>query len=119
MTDGEGASRIQPTWPLVLPDKFIGDDNFDHWISHFESVSVLNKCTDNDKLLRLHVRLTRKAHEALDQLPHKTQGSYATVKKALQERFKLESKCMLYKAKFETWRKKSTEMWGDFGDDLC
>ena len=65
MTDGVGESRIQPTRPLVLPDRFTGDDNFDHWISHFESVSTVNKWTEDDKLLWLRIRLTGKAHVAL------------------------------------------------------
>ena len=112
MTDGEGASRIQPTWPLVLPGTFTGDNDFDHWISHFESVSSMNKWTDDDKLLWLQVRLTGKAHMALGQMSHETQGSYATVKKALQERFEPESKRMLYKTEFETRRKKSAEKCG-------
>jgi len=118
MSDTEGASRTQPMRPFVLSDPFSGDDNFDHWISHFESVSAVNKWTDDYKLLWLQVRLTGKAHVAFDQLPHETQGSYANAKKALQERFGPESKRMLYKAEFETRRKKSTETWENFGYDL-
>ena len=118
MTDGEGASRIQPTRPLVLPDMFTGDDNFDHWISHFESVSTVNKWTDDDKLLWLRVRLTGR-HSGTWSTVSREPRSYTTVKKALQERFELESKRMLYKAEFETRRKKSAETWADFGDDLC
>ena len=114
----EERSRSQPTRPLVLPDTFTGDDNFDHWISHFESVSAVNQWTDADKLLWLRVRLTGKAHVALDQLPHEIQQSYSNVKKALRERFEPESKRMLYKAEFETRRKKASETWADFADDL-
>ena len=108
----------QPTRPLVLPEIFTGEGNFDHWISHFESVSAVNKWSDGDKLLWLRVRLTGKAHMAFDQLAHETQESYATAKKALQERFEPESKRMLYKAEFESRKKKKLESWADFGDDL-
>jgi len=72
MSDTEGASHTQPTRPLVLPDPFSGDDNFDHWISHFESVSAVNKWTDDDKLHWLRVRFSGKAHVAFNQLPHET-----------------------------------------------
>ena len=51
MSEDEVPRNQLPTGPLVLPDTFSGDDNFDHWISHFESVSVVNKWTENDNLL--------------------------------------------------------------------
>jgi len=78
--------------PVVLPETFTGADNFDHWISHFESVAAVNKWNDDDKLLWLRVRLTGKAHMALTQLSHKIQQSYSKIKKALLERFEPESK---------------------------
>ena len=51
-------------------------------------------------------------------MAHETQESYATAKKALQERFEPESKRILYKAEFESRKKKKLESWADFGDDL-
>jgi len=55
---------------------------------------------------------------ALDQLPYETQQSYSGVKKALRERFEPDSKRMLYKAEFDTRKKRTSETWADFGDDL-
>ena len=66
----------------------------------------------------LRVRLTGKAHVALDQLPHETQQSYSGVKKVLRERFEPDSKSMLYKAEFDTRKKRTSETWANFGDDL-
>ena len=40
-----------------------------------------------------------------------------TAKKALQEQSEPEIKYMCYKAKFETWKKKS-QSWADYSDDL-
>ena len=93
--------------PVVLPEIFTGEGNFDDWISHFESVAAVNKWSDGEKLLWLKVRLTGKVHVAFNQLAHETKESYVTARKALQERFKPESKCMLYKAEFETRRTKN------------
>ena len=104
LDDGEH----QQTCPLVLPEIFTGEGNFDYWISYFESVAVVNKWNDNDKLLWLRVRLTGKAHVAFDQLAHKMQESYETTKNAMRERFEPKSKRMLYKAEFESWKKKKT-----------
>ena len=44
-------------------------------------------------------------------LPNDAHESYASLKAALKERFKP-------KAEFESHRKRSTETWGDFGDEL-
>ena len=51
LDDGEH----QQMRPLVLPEIFTGEGNFDYWISHFESVAVVNKWNDNNKLLWLRV----------------------------------------------------------------
>ena len=40
-------SSLHNLGPVVLPDTFTGDGNFDHWINHFENVSVVNKWNDN------------------------------------------------------------------------
>ena len=59
--------------PLVLPEVYSGEGDFDNWISHFKSVSAVNGWTDGDNLLWIRVRLTGKAHVAYTQLPHVTQ----------------------------------------------
>ena len=87
-------------------------------ISHFESVTAVNKWSDCEKLPWLRVRLTGKAHVAFDQLTPEAQQSYATAKQALQELFEPESKRMLYKAEFNTRKKQKSESWADFSDDL-
>ena len=57
-------------------------------------------------------------HAAYTQLSHKTQGSYATTKEALSQRFELPSKWQLYKVEFKSRQKQGKESWVDFGDDL-
>ena len=116
----DGAGRQSTTRPLamVLPEKFDGTGNFEEWISHFESIAAINKWGEEEKSLWIRVRLTQKAHVALTRLPSDTIQTYEVIKKALKERFELSSKQEVYKAEFESRRKRKTESWGDFGDEL-
>ena len=93
--DGERstAPRDQcPKHPLLIPDPFDGETNFDEWISHFENVAELNGWTDKEKLSWLKVRLISKAHMSFNNLAHVVQQSYSTVKIVLQNRFEPDSK---------------------------
>ena len=60
----EANPTTQRSRPLVLPEVFSGEGDFDEWISHFESVSAVNGWTDNENLLWIRVKLTGKAHVA-------------------------------------------------------
>ena len=73
--------------PLVLPEVFNGDRQFNVWVSHLECVAAVNGWGDKDKLLLLRVRLTGRDHMAYNHLAHETQGDYSATKAALRERF--------------------------------
>ena len=55
--------------PVIAPEAYNGEGSSTDWIHHFESVAALNKWKDEDKVLWLHVRLTKKAQTAFKQLP--------------------------------------------------
>ena len=99
--EGEGHGNQRPICPLVLPETFNGEGDFDEWISHFEDVADLNGWSDGDKLRWLKVRLVGKAHVAFNRLAHETQQSYATAKQTLHNRFEPDSKQELYKVELE------------------
>ena len=101
------ASGTSRSRPLVLPEVFNGDGQFDDWVSHFESLAAVNGWGDEDKLLWLRVRLTGKAHVAYNRLAHETQGNYSATKAALRERFEPPSKRQLYKVEFESRRSRA------------
>ena len=46
----ESHGNQRPIRPLVLPETFDGEGDFDEWISHFEDVADLNGWSDGDKL---------------------------------------------------------------------
>ena len=70
------------------------------------------------KLKWLRVRLTGWVQKALHRLPEEARASYRALTKALQERFEPKSRMTRYQAEFETRRKKPSEGWADFAEDL-
>ena len=42
-------SRQPPMCPVVLPERFDGTGNFEEWISHFESILVINNWNGEEK----------------------------------------------------------------------
>lgn len=104
--------------PVVLPDTFNGEANWDQWIFHFESVAEVNEWTAEQKIKWLKVRLTGRAQSAFLHLSSEVRGNYERAKKSLRERFEPESRRNRYEAEFQTRRRKKTESWADFAEDL-
>eukprot|EP00731_Ephydatia_muelleri_P006029 Em0003g277a len=104
--------------PLVLPDSFSGEGKWSQWIYHFENVAEVNEWEDAKRVLWLKVRLTGRAQIAYQQLSDITRANYGDTKKALKERFEPASQTARYLAEFENRRKKKTEGWADFAEDL-
>jgi len=97
---------------------YSGLSSWEEWIMHFENVSAVNEWTGDQKLQWLKVRLTSRAQTAFQRLAGETQQSYERAKAALQERFEPKSWQSRYQAEFQTRRKKRSETWADFADDL-
>jgi len=105
--------------PVLLPDKFDGNQNFDDWVSHFECISKINGWNDDQKVLWLRVCMAVKAHMAYNRFSHEIQNSYGLMRATLKERFEPASKRDPYKIQLESRTKCEEENWADFGDDLC
>ena len=104
--------------PVVLPDTFTGEAGWDDWICHFENVADVNGWTNAQKLKWIKVRLTGRAQKAFQRLSAEARADYKEAKKALKARFEPESKKTRYQAEFQTRRKKKSENWADFVEDL-
>ena len=104
--------------PLVLPDTFDGDKNYEEWMYHFENVAAVNGWDEDAKLLWLKVRLAGKAQTTYQKFTDDVKRSYAESKKALKARFEPESRKERYRAEFQTRRRKKEENWADFADGL-
>ena len=103
---------------VVLPEPFNGEASWEEWKLHFEDVAAVNEWTDDQKLKWLRVRLTGRAQKAFHRLPEEAQATYEGATIALQERFEPKSRKTRYQAEFETRRKKRSEGWADFAEDL-
>ena len=106
------------TKPLIVPEPFSGEGNWEDWIDHFESVAAVNKWEDADKLLWLRVRMTGRAQKAYKNLPEAAKGAYKECKEALQARFEPASKKDLYLTEFYARKKRKTEDWASLAEDI-
>jgi len=104
--------------PVITPDAFDGDNGWDEWIGHFNSVSRVNEWNDRTKLLWLEVRLVGKARKAWNRLTTEQKNNYDSAVVALRRRFEPESRRDLYAAEFQTRGRKPNESWGELADNL-
>ena len=104
--------------PVVLPEPFNGNSSWEQWDYHFQNVAAVNEWDDDDKLKWLKVRLTGRAQIAFQRLPEDTRNDYDEATKALKERFEPKSRKSRYQAELQSRRKKKTESWADFAEDL-
>lgn len=104
--------------PLVLPETYSGEGEFSEWIVHFENVAAVNGWSEEAKLVWLKVRLTGRAQTAYQHLPRDARTSYEESKKALTNRFEPASRKARYQAEFHSRRKRRSEAWADYAEDL-
>ena len=98
-----------------MANRRIGDE----WLSHFESVAVVNKWeTEAEKMKWLWVHLTGKAQTAFMKLSDAARENYGECVKALKKRFAPDSRKDLHVAELNTRTKRREEDWASFGDSL-
>ena len=104
---------------IILPDTFSGDTTrWDDWIVHFNNCAEVNQWDANAKLFFVKVQLIGKAQAVFQQLPEAGRDTFEHAVASLEERFKPSSKRDLYLAEFSTRRRRPTESWKDFAEDL-
>ena len=106
------------TRPLVLPETFDGTGSWSEWCFHFENVAAVNGWDGAQKLQWLRVRVTGRAQKALLRLHGPATTSFEATRDALKARFEPESRYTRYQAEFQARRKKASEGWADFADEL-
>ena len=102
----------------VLSQNCTGMEDWDSWVSHFESISAIHGWSDSEKTMWMHIKLVKKAAVAFRQLLHVTKASYELTKAALHKRFEHPSKRELYKHEFLGQLKSDMDSWADYGDDI-
>ena len=104
--------------PAVIPETFSGEGSFSEWCDHFDSVAEVNGWDAAAKALWLRVRLVGRAQTAFKRLSAEDSAEYSKAIPRLRERFEPASKSALYAAEFQNRRKRPTEDWAAFGEDL-
>ena len=112
------STSARPPRPVITPDAFLGDGNWDEWIEHFEGSAQVNGWDDATKLLWLRVRLTGRAQTAWKRLSTEAKSTYDGAKDALRKRFEPDSKREIHAAAFHARKRQPSEPWGDLADDL-
>jgi len=69
--------------PVITPDACDGDNRWDEWLSHFNSVARVNKWNDQTKLLWLEVQLVGKARKTWNHLTTEERNNYDSAVSAL------------------------------------
>lgn len=93
-------------WP------YCGDDNWDEWVEHFESVADQRALDNNAKLQMMNSLLTGDAKGALDNILGQSEEiEYNSAKSELEKH--------IYSARYKARKKKVTEEWKSYTDDLC
>ena len=82
-------------------------------VGHYSGVvgRICSAQSDQKKLKRLKVRLTRKVQTAFQRLHEEARGNYKEAKKALQKEFELKSHQSRYHTEFQTRTKQKLESW--------
>ena len=104
--------------PVVLPDTYSGEKDWDQWKYHFENFAAVNGWDDDNKLKWLKVRLIGRAKTAFQRLPNETKASFADSMTALKKRFDPPGRQARYQSEFHTRKKKATESWAEYAEDL-
>ena len=106
--------------PVVIPELFSGEGSarWDDWINHFDRIADVNDWDDAKKKKWLPARLTGRAASVYKRLSDDVKADLKKTKEALEERFEPASKKELYRAELASRKKKRTEDWATYGEEL-
>ena len=72
---------------IITPDTYTGDDDGEHYISHFEDCADLGDWTEKEKVLTLAAKLKGQARVFYTSLPTRDKRSYIPLLVRLEQRF--------------------------------
>ena len=104
------SDECRPRQPLLVPESFSGEGNFDDWIIHFETVAIINGWDDAAKLQWMTVRMTDHGQTAFRRFPEASTGSYSVAKQAILERFEPLTMKDVYAEEFQCRKKDRAEL---------
>ncbi|KAK3090718.1 hypothetical protein FSP39_014054 [Pinctada imbricata] len=121
-TPGQVNSHVQsPAFDRrreIKPATYDGSGNWLDYKSHFQSVSKINRWTDDDKGLYLAASLRGHAQAVLGDLPDSKKDDYTSLIKALEDRFLPPNQTELYRVQLRERRKRATETIPELGQAI-
>lgn len=103
---------------FVKPATYDGSGLWNDYLSHFESVCLLNDWTETEKGLYLAASLRGLAQGVLGNQPRDERQNYRKLVKALQDRFAPMNQTELYRAQLRERRQKASESLPEMGQDI-
>ena len=104
--------------PVLKPDFYTGEEDWESYFSHFSNCADLGRWTDTEKALTLASCLKGPARTFYLGLREQERRSYFILVQRLNERFGSSRQQTRYLTKFETRRRQAGETSASFGDDL-
>ena len=103
---------------LMKPATYDGTGLWNDYLSHFESVSLINHWTDLEKGLYLAASLRGQAQGVLGNQATGDRQNYQKLVQALQDRFAPSNQTELYRAQLRERRQKASETLPEMGQDI-
>ena len=103
---------------LMKPATYDGTGLWNDYLSHFESVSLINHWTDLEKGLYLAASLRGQAQGVLGNQATGDRQNYQKLVQALQDRFAPSNQTELYRAHLRERRQKASETLPEMGQDI-
>ena len=114
--DDRGRDWFRP--PVVTPDTYSGEDDWEQYISHFEDCAELGNWSEKEKVLTLAAKLKGQARVFYTSLPSSDKRSYWLLVARLEHRFGSARQQSRWMSKLQTRTRKPGESIAAFGDDL-
>ena len=103
---------------LMKPATYDGTGLWNDYLSHFESVSLINHWTDLEKGLYLAASLRGQAQGVLGNQATGDRQNYQKLVQALQDRFAPSNQTELYRAQLRERRQKASETLPEMGQEI-
>ena len=104
--------------PVVMPEVFTGEEEWEEWLSAFEACAEVNGWDDPTKCKFMLVRFHGQARKVIHDLDQATKTNWNQLKSELERRFGRCTRPDLFKSEFLAKRKSTSETYLELGNSL-
>lgn len=106
------------TRPLIKPERYDGNEDWNTYLQHFEWVAELNGWREQEKARYLTVSVTGTARQVLAAASHNRMLDYATIVRTLQARFDPLGRLELHRIQLKNRVRQTGESLSTLADDV-